>query len=106
MDVIKQNWSNEHSSLRIVENTELPQNLRGVREIIEVFTKPEGRKQGSASSLLREVCDDADVKRVVLILQPKPFGRGRRFTGLEGWYAKFGFVRIQDEPVLMARMPS
>jgi GNAT superfamily N-acetyltransferase len=70
-----------------------------------VWTDPEARKQGFATELLKSIVDDADIEGVVLMLNPKPFGR----VGLENlapWYERFGFMTIQRKPVvLMARMP-
>lgn len=103
---MKQDWSNEHASCRVVRNPELPADMDRVRELVKVWTDPEHRKQGFATELVQAVCDEADAEGIVLILQPRPFGHVQGLRALEGWYRRFGFVRTQDNPVLMARAPS
>ncbi len=96
-------WGDKDCSLSVVKNPDV--DLAGVFEVVNLFTQPESRKKGLASELMRKLCSRADTYQCVLMLQPKPFGRGRQFKGLEQFYEKFGFKRIQDEPVLMARPP-
>ncbi len=118
---MKTDWNNEHASCRVVQNPELPADMERVRELTRVWTEPGSRKQGYATELVQTVCDEADASNVVLILQPKSFGdawtkgAGAKDQGaylalksekLEGWYRRFGFVRTQSNPVLMARAPS
>lgn len=98
-------YSNEHSSAEVVVPTSLPPSLKGVLELVRVFTAPEGRKQGYATELIQAICHDADVEGVVLMLSPKVFSTGG-LQDLKEWYRRFGFVVIQRNPVvLMARMP-
>jgi GNAT superfamily N-acetyltransferase len=103
---MKQRYENEHASCEVVKNPELPPEMDRVRELVRVWTDPEHRKQGYATELVQAVCDDADANNVVLILQPRPFGHIQGLKTLEGWYRRFGFIRTQDNPVLMARAPS
>ena len=104
--LMKSEFRNEHASCEVVKNHELPAEMDRVRELVRVWTDPEHRKQGYATELVRSVCDDADANSVVLILQPRPFGHVQGLKALEGWYRRFGFIRTQDNPVLMARAPS
>jgi GNAT superfamily N-acetyltransferase len=103
---MKQRYENEHASCEVVKNPELPPEMDRVRELVRVWTDTEHRKQGYGTELVQSVCDDADAENVVLILQPRPFGHKHGLTALEGWYRRFGFIRTQDNPVLMARAPS
>ena len=103
---MKQRFENEHASCEVVRNPELPPEMDRVLEVVRVWTDPEHRKQGYATELMKAVCDDADAESIVLILQPRPFGHMHGLKALEGWYKRFGFVRTQDNPVLMARAPS
>jgi GNAT superfamily N-acetyltransferase len=102
---MKKHYSNEHSSAEVVEPTSLPPSLKGVLEMVRVFTAPNGRKQGFATELVKSICSDADIEGVVLMLSPKTFSTGG-LTDLQAWYERFGFQVIQRKPVvLMARMP-
>lgn len=103
---MKSEFSNEHASCQVVRNPELPAEMDRVLEVCRVWTDPEHRKQGYATELMKSVCDEADSESVVLILQPKQFGKSGGLKELERWYKRFGFVRTQDNPVLMARAPS
>lgn len=100
---MNQHYSNEHSSAEVVVTT--TPGIEGVLELVRVWTDPEARKQGFATELVKDICNDADIEGRVLMLSPKTFGR----VGLEDlapWYERFGFVTIQKKPVqLMARMP-
>lgn len=103
---MKQSYANEHASCEVVRNPELPPEMDRVMELVKVWTDPDHRRQGFATELVKAVCDDADAESIVLILQPRPFGHVQGLKALEGWYRRFGFVRTQDNPVLMARAPS
>ncbi len=104
--LMKTEWSNEHANLSLAMNPELPAHMERVREVVKVWTDPEHRKQGYATELLKQVTDEADVAGFVLMLQPKEFGKSNGLKQLEHWYERFGFVKIQGNPVLMARAPS
>lgn len=113
---MKTDWKNEHASCRVVQNPDLPSDMERVREVVSVWTDEDHRKQGYGTELMQAVCDEADVEGIVLILQPRPFDSviksmvggplPSRWLGLENWYARFGFVKTQNKPVLMARAPS
>ena len=104
--LMKTDWSNEYASLRLAMNPELPAHMERVREVAKVWTDPEHRKQGYATELLKQVTEEADVLGFVLMLQPKEFGKSNGLKQLEHWYERFGFVKIQSKPVLMARAPT
>lgn len=99
---MNKHYSNEHSSAEVVNAT--IEGAEGVLEVVRVWTDPEARKQGFATELIKDICNDADIEGRVLMLNPKTFGR----VGLENlvqWYERFGFAVIQKKPTLMARMP-
>lgn len=96
-------YSNEHSSAEIVKTT--IKGAEGVLELVRVWTDVEARRQGYATDLMMAIIDDADAGSDVLMLSPKPFGSGKGIKELAKWYKRFGFVVIQKEPLLMARMP-
>lgn len=99
---MNKHYSNGHSSAEVV-NTTIPC-ADGVLELVRVWTDPEARKQGFATELLKDICNDADIDGRVLMLNPKTFG-SVGLANLVPWYHRFGFDVIQKNPVLMARMP-
>lgn len=102
---MKSHYTNEHSSAEVI-NPDLPESMRGVMEVVRVWTDPEHRKQGYATELMQTIIKDADIEGVVLMLNPRTFGAGGGLENLAPWYERFGFMVIQKKPVvLMARMP-
>lgn len=85
----------------------LPRAVRaGVREVAAVYVPAEHRRKGLARALMRQLCDEADAARVVLLLAARPFGDAdASVDDLVALYASVGFVRIQGTPLLMARTP-
>ena len=85
----------------------VPLHMRdGTRELAKLETHADSQNRGYATSLMHQVCREADAARVVLVLWPQPFGDNIALSKaqLAEWYAKeFGFVEIQPEPLLMAR---
>ncbi len=96
---------NGPSSLRLSFLTELQDDK--LLELSSLATWPSERGKGHATVLMRQVCDQADEDKTLLLLSPKAFSEGGPDSKkLESWYASFGFVRIQDKPeVLMVRDP-
>jgi len=93
------------ASLRIAMAQGLPEDMWELtRELIDVHsTNP---RHGDANGLLAEVCTEADRWWMTLIITVRPFGdAGMDDAKLERFYRKFGFRRIQDSPLLMARSP-
>lgn len=94
--------------LTIGECKALPAHMRTrTRELSALEVGPESRRAGQATALMHEVCQEADDAGITLVLFVQPFGQWELSrTQLADWYAKrFGFVPIQAEPMLMARMP-
>lgn len=104
--IVKTDYSNEHASCRVVQNPELPTEMERVREVVSVWTDPDHRMQGYATELMKAVCDEADSEGMVLILQPKPFDANIAKVRLMAFYRRFGFIKTQEKPVLMARAPT
>lgn len=94
----------KQASLTVAVAECLPEDMRAeTREILSLAcTNP---RKGYATTLLWTVCHEADMARITLILQPKQFGDGMDDDKLERFYMRFGFVKIQNEPPLMARSP-
>ena len=98
------------ASLRVAVAEGIPEHMREhVREILSVqSTNP---RKGHATALMHTVCAEADKWWYVLLVHVKPFDDGMSMEQLQHWYAKFGFVKIQDaaddgtSAVLMARNP-
>lgn len=74
-------------------------------ELSSVFVPIDQRKQGWATKMVGLVCDEADAAGKLLLIHVQPYGDpDLGASQLEKWYGdKFGFSRIQDEPLLMAR---
>lgn len=85
------------STLTLSQSNELPEHLRAIIEISDLFTPEPLRRQGRATALLMRTCNEADKSKTVLMLMP--------VAGLEQWYAMHGFATIQQQPVIMARPP-
>lgn len=77
------------------------------RELSALEVAPSSRNKGHATSLVFDVCAEADEHNITLVLFVQPFGDIELSKGqLADWYAKrFGFAPIQADPLLMARMP-
>lgn len=106
MDVMKPG-TRQHgpATLKVSFNTSVPAHLRGgLLEVTHVFTPEQHRGKGFASLLMQKVCAEADEAGKVLLLMAKPYDEGGLDRDeLREWYGRFGFKRIQADPVLMAR---
>lgn len=90
-----------NASLHIGYSGLIPPNQRGfVREITCFNVPEEHRGKGEGTELLQDVCEQADIKGLTLIIIADT-------PRLQLFYARHGFMTIQDEPViLMMRKPS
>jgi len=97
------------ASLKVRTSTALPRDMRErTREISHIHCDPASQNTGEASALMHQVCAEADRAGITLVLWPKPFGADMALSQgqLIDWYARrFGFMQIQPDPPLMARMP-
>ena len=99
MDVIGQR-THASASLELVQSTALPVRMRGkVRELVRLYVPDADRLKGYASQLLHDVCREADKANVILFLTAAS-------PELCAYYTRFGFMPIQAQPILMARMAS
>ena len=102
-DILGQH-TNGKSALKITYPIGLPGHMRkNIREVTSLYTGNKFRGKGYASKLLQEVCISADKHAIVLLIAPKPFDNGLDQEQLISFYSRHGFVKIQDNPVLMAR---
>lgn len=95
---------------RVRQCTALPERMRAkTREVVDVETSFAEQGKGYATTLLHNVCREADAAGFVLVLSPQPYGDNINLSKqqLQDWYERgFGFAVIQHEPMtLMARMP-
>lgn len=94
----------KQASCRIAIAEGLPVDMQeGTREVVSLMS--DNPRKGHATFLMHQVCAEADVDGIVLILMPQPFGDGMTEAQLEKFYEKFGFATIQPAPKLMARQP-
>jgi GNAT superfamily N-acetyltransferase len=70
--------------------------LRHVRELCDLYVPPGARRQGHGAELVRAICREADAAGLVLLV---------RSPHDEAWFRRLGFVRLQDEPLVMTRNP-
>lgn len=79
-----------------------------VRMLCNLETEPKMRGQGHATELLNRVHAEADRLKVIMVLNPSPYGSddcgGLALSELVEWYGQMGYQEIQHEPLLMARM--
>lgn len=99
-------YQSGHATCVLKRSAQIPVEMRdGIRELSALETPVEHRKHGDASKLLHDVCEEADRQNLVILLHCEPFGDIELGASqLQAWYERFGFMVIQDEPKLMARM--
>lgn len=96
-------YKNRYSKAEIVPAT--IEGADGVLEVVRLNTISSHRSKGYASQIMQRIIDDADRCCRVLMLHPEPYGLISA-TDLISFYQRFGFIVIQDEPVIMARQPN
>lgn len=86
----------------------LPEKMKmDVREVSSIHCDMRERRKGHATKLMEEVCADADVRKVILILTVQSYGAGDHMSNMQlvEWYARFGFHPLPSgDAVLLARM--
>lgn len=96
------------ASLVIGDCKALPKSMRPqTRELSHLQVPADKQGYGDATALMHLTCEEADRFGLTLVLWPRPFGDIALSAGqLADWYARrFGFLLIQQDPPLMARMP-
>lgn len=95
----------KQATLRVAIAEGLPEDMRAhVRELLSVQSS--NPRKGHATALMWQTCAEADKHWVTLMVQVRPFDDGPDREKLQRWYGRFGFVKFQDEPLLMARTPN
>lgn len=100
--------NHEGASLQVRISLALPKRMRDrTREITKLHTAEQFQRQGYATQLMLDVCEEADRNGMTLMLWPRPYGDDIALSQamLIRWYQRFGFQVIQPDPVLMARPP-
>ena len=89
-----------NASLHLGHSQVVPPTLRGhAREITEFNVPEKFRGKGEGTELLKEVCEQADNDKILLILKADT-------ERLENYYKRFDFITFQrDNAILMARKP-
>lgn len=89
---------------QVLHVADLPAHLaRQMRQVVGVTTPLHLRGEGRARQLMREVCAEADREGYALLVHPMPFGTAQPMDAdvLESWYARIGFKRFQDAPIVL-----
>lgn len=97
----------ESATVRLSVCKAIPERMRHeTRELSAMHVPAADRRKGYATTLLQDVCQEADAHGKTLLVFVKPYGDIEMSkTQLGDWYAKFGFQVIQEQPCLMARLP-
>lgn len=91
------------ASLELKRTEAVPESMRdGIRELSNLFTTEDKRRKGDATMLMYQVCYEADKKGFVLLLEAKAKD-GMPQDKLVKFYEGFGFITLQNKPLLMAR---
>jgi N-acetylglutamate synthase-like GNAT family acetyltransferase len=69
--------------------------VKHTRELCDLYVPPAERRKGHATALVREVLKQADAAGLVLLVRPP--------SDVQDWFGRFGFMKIQDAPLLLAR---
>ena len=76
------------------------------RELSHLEVPLDDRRKGYATQLMHNVCTEADLQGKTLLVFVQPFGDIELSrTQLRDWYARLGFMVIQEDPCMMARLP-
>jgi len=95
------------ASCKLGRTVQVPEHMRdSIVELSALFCPAAQRREGFATALVGEICNEADDEGKVLLLHVAPYAPGGLDKAqLTQWYAdRFGFQAIQAEPLLMARM--
>lgn len=95
------------ASCKLGRTVQVPEHMRdGIVELSGLYCAEAQRREGFATALVGEICNEADEAGKILLLHVAPYALGGLDKAqLAAWYAdKFGFSPIQVEPLLMARM--
>jgi len=74
--------------------------------VTSVWVQPGSRGRGSASRLLKVVCDHADRERATLLLKVESDGTGLRNAELLAFYERNCFQQLGSDELSLVRAPS
>ena len=84
----------------------VPEKMRkDIREISKLECVPSARRGGNATALMKSICEEADAKRMILVLTVNPYGDSPLSKArLLEWYCEtFDFNTIQEVPLILVR---
>ena len=97
--------TNEFASCTIspVNNANLSESTKSkLRNLSQVYVEPQHRKQGYATRLMQQVIQEAQEAGLSLLIEVDPYGDfDMDLKQLATFYAKLGFIKIQQTPRLM-----
>jgi GNAT superfamily N-acetyltransferase len=96
-------YTSGHASCKLRYSTAIPAHLRGrLLEVTRLHVSEQHRGKGHATKLIEKLARYADADRITLLLMPKPFGESAPdVSQLVRFYARHGFVELQDKPVIL-----
>ncbi len=94
-----------NASCNITPCTEKGLEGQNIKWITDLQVPLEYRKQGEAKNLLIELGKEADATQTALLLECRPLDDTITKESLQSIYKRHGFIKIQDEPLLMMRVP-
>lgn len=95
----------ESASVKVNYSQAVAPHLRGLlRELTHLHSGEQGK--GHARELMRSLFEEADAEKVSLMVIVQPYEDGLTKEQLEQWYSRMGFFELQDEPLIMTRLPT
>lgn len=92
------------ASVNVGYSQAIASHLRGrLRELTHLHSAEQGK--GDARELMRGLFEEADKDEITLMVTVHPYADGLTAEQLEDWYARMGFFELQDEPLIMIRLP-
>lgn len=88
------------ASVMIGISQAVPQRMQaGTREVSHLHVPFAQRRKHLGTALLNLVCQEADANSITLLLIAQPYDEGGPDESqLLAWYARFGFLELQDTP--------
>ena len=87
-----------------MDSPDWPEALHGrVWQVHRLQVPADQRGRGYGSALMGRIQKHARKRGKLVLVNVKPEDDGMTVEQLEGWYQRLGFIRIQDEPLLMVR---
>ncbi len=93
------------ATCNITPCTEKGLESENIKWVTDIQVPIDKRKQGLAKQLLIQLGKDSDATQTALMLECRPLDDTITVNDLESMYKRHGFIRVQDEPLLMLRVP-